>query len=51
MIQFFATIPDLCERFAERREFPFRTLLDVHWRGAGAIYQRLLEDNDLKLPR
>lgn len=51
MIQFFATIPDLCERFAERQEFPFRTLLDVHWRGAGAIYQRLLEDDELKLPR
>jgi hypothetical protein len=22
---------------AERQDFPFKTLLDVHWRGAGAI--------------
>jgi hypothetical protein len=51
MMCFFATIPDLCERFAERNNFAFPILLDVHWRGAGAVYERLLEDAELRLPR
>jgi hypothetical protein len=51
MLRFFATVPDLCERFAERNGFAFATLLDVHWRGAGDVYERLLEDDQLRLPR
>jgi hypothetical protein len=51
MLHFFATVPDLCERLAERNDYPFSGLLDVHgWRGAGAVYERLTSP-DLKLPR
>ncbi len=32
-------------------DFLFPTLLDVHWRGAGRIWQKLVEDDTLKLPR
>ena len=51
MIQFLATIPDLCQRYADRTPFEFPTLLDVLWRGAGAIWSRLVDDDALKLPR
>src|SRR5215203_4272664 len=51
MIQFLASMPDLCERYAERTDFSFPTLLDVHWSGAGQIWERLVEDDALKLPR
>ena len=51
MIQFLATVHDLCQRYADRTNHSFPTLLDVHWRGAGAIWRRLVEDDALKLPR
>jgi hypothetical protein len=51
MIRFFATIPDLCDRFADRNNLTFTRLLDAHWRGAGDVFQRLLRDDELKLPR
>lgn len=51
MIQFLATMPDLYQRYADRTDFLFPTLLDVHWRGAGRIWQKLVEDDTLKLPR
>lgn len=52
MIRFFATIPDLCERCGERNNVTFTELLDIHgWRGAGAVYERLLESEELRLPR
>jgi hypothetical protein len=52
MIRFFGTIPDLCERCAERNNLPFTELLDIHgWRGAGDAYERLLEIEELRLPR
>ncbi|HET8895294.1 MAG TPA: hypothetical protein VFM96_14475 [Gaiellaceae bacterium] len=52
MMHFFATIPDLCDRCAERNNLTFQELLDIHgWRGAGALYTRLLEDSELRLPR
>jgi hypothetical protein len=49
MIRFLATVPDLCVKWAERQGFAFETLLDVHWRGAGEIWRRLVEDEDLRL--
>lgn len=51
MVRFLATVPDLCAKWAERQGFAFPTLLDVHWRGAGDIWQRLVEDDALRLPR
>jgi hypothetical protein len=51
MVLFLASVPDLCEKWAERQSFAFPTLLDVHWRGAGAIWRRLVDDEELKLPR
>jgi hypothetical protein len=51
MIQFLATVPDLCQLYAARTDFSFPTLLDVHWRGAGRIWRRLVEDDELKLRR
>jgi hypothetical protein len=52
MIRFFATIPDLCDRCAERNNLSFLELLDIHgWRGAGEVYERLLEDEGLRLAR
>jgi hypothetical protein len=51
LIQFLATVRDLCKRYADRTNFSFPTLLDVHWRGSGAIWYRLVEDDALKLPR
>jgi hypothetical protein len=51
MIRFSTTMPDLCERFAQRNDFAFTTLLDVHWRGAGDVYERLLENEQLRLRR
>lgn len=52
MIRFFATMPDLGERFAARNDLPFTTILNIHgWRGAGDVYHRILEDDDLRLPR
>jgi hypothetical protein len=52
MIRYFATIPDLCERFVEQRTnySSFPELLNIHaWRGAGDVYERLLEDENLRL--
>jgi hypothetical protein len=51
MLRFFATVPDLCQRVADRRGFSFARLIDVHWRGSGDVYERLLTDDALKLPR
>jgi len=51
MIRFVATMPDLCQRVADNNNFRFAQLLDVHWRCAGEVYERLLEADDLKLPR
>jgi hypothetical protein len=51
MLFFFATMPDLCQRVADNNGFRFDQLLDLHWRGAGAVYERLLDDEHLKLPR
>lgn len=51
MVRFFATMPDLCQRIADNNGFRFAQLLDVHWRGAGAVYDRLFDDPDLQLPR
>jgi hypothetical protein len=49
MIRFLATMPDLCESYAERADLSFAMLLNAHWPGAGDIYERLLEDEALKL--
>jgi hypothetical protein len=51
MIHFFATVPDLCELWAARQHFDFPTLIDLHWRGAGAVWERLSQDEGLRLPR
>jgi hypothetical protein len=51
MIRFFATIPDLCDLFAGGNNILFTPLLDVHWRAAGDVYQRLLDGGELRLPR
>lgn len=49
MVRFLATFPDLCVTWAERQGFAFDTLLDMHWRGAGELWRRLVEDDDLRL--
>jgi len=51
MVQFLATVPDLCELYGSRNRFAFPMLLDVHWRGAGTLWRHLTEDDELKLPR
>ncbi|SRR6266851_501123 len=51
MLRFFATVEDLCERYADRTGFSFARLLNVHWRGAGAVYERLVQEETLRLPR
>jgi hypothetical protein len=51
MVRFLATVPDLCAKWAERQGFAFPTLLDVHWRGAGEVWRRLVEEDQLRLPR
>ena len=51
MLRFFATVPDLCQRVADNNGSRFAELLDVHWRGAGDVYERLLNSQGLKLPR
>ena len=52
MIQYFATMADLCDRLIELRTnySSFAELLNVQaWRGAGDLYERLLQDQDLRL--
>jgi hypothetical protein len=51
LVQFLATVRDLCEKWADRQSFGFPRLLDLNWSGAGAVWQRLVEDEGLKLPR
>lgn len=53
MVRFFATMPDLCDRLAGNNNTTFAELLDLYgdWRGAGAVYNRLLADDELKPPR
>jgi hypothetical protein len=47
-IRFLATMPDLCDRYAESADLSFSALLRAHWPGAELIYERLVKD---KLPR
>jgi hypothetical protein len=49
MIRFLASVPDLCEKWAEHQRFDFPTLLNLHWRGAGDVWERLVTDDDLSL--
>lgn len=51
MVQFLAIMPDLCRRLAARQGSEFTTILDRHWKGAGAIWSRLVADDELKVPR
>jgi hypothetical protein len=51
MIHFFATMPDLCDRCVERTNYSsFAELLNIHgWRGAGDLYERFVQDEELHL--
>jgi hypothetical protein len=51
LLAFFIAHRDLCETFADRQGFRFDQLLDVHWRGAGAEWRRLVDGGGLALPR
>lgn len=51
MVTFLAAYPDLCERWADDSREMFRRRLDLHWRGAGTRWTRLVADAELLLPR
>lgn len=48
VILFLATVPDLCQCYADRNEFAFPRLLDDCWPGAGAIWCQLVLGDALK---
>lgn len=48
---FFISHRDLCQRFADEAGFDFATLLDLEWRGAGALWRDHIETGELTLPR
>jgi hypothetical protein len=50
MLAFLLVYRDLCALHAERREIPFDRLLESHWRGAGDLWRRLVDDGELDLP-
>jgi hypothetical protein len=51
MVTFLAAHPHLCERWADGDRETFRRRLDLHWRGAGTLWARLVAGGDLLLPR
>lgn len=51
MVQFLATMPDLCRRLARRHEFDFRWRLNREWPGAGELWHRMVEEDELRSAR
>jgi len=51
MVAFLASYPGACERWADNSRDTFRRRLDLHWRGAGSRWARLVGDPELQLPR
>ncbi len=45
VVLFLASMPHLCSRFADRQGIRFPRILDLHWSGAGAVWQRLTDDH------
>lgn len=50
MLQYLAAVPHLCQSLSDRSGIDFSHILDLHWRGAGKVWDHLIGD-DLKLPR
>jgi len=51
LLAFFISQRELCEEYARTQNFRFDQLLDHHWRGAGAVWRRLVDEGGFALPR
>ena len=50
MVQFLATMPDLCDRLARRQGFEFRRRLNFACSGAGDLWHRMVVEDELTSP-
>jgi hypothetical protein len=51
MLAFFISYRDLCELHAQRNNVTFRWILNYRWPGMGDVWQQLVEEEAMRVPR